>query len=341
MGRVIFAEVLGRRGEVRERVRIDGLPFTIGRDYSCDLILDDPHVDARHLRVEPDVGGGWRLRDLGALNGVTLLDPKRPLSTAPLQSGQRVRVGRTVLRFLDSEHPVEAALPVIDRPAWLTWLTEHAGAALALGAALVIAGTTRSYRESYAPLDGFELVSDQIWVIGLLLLWAGGWALVTRLLTHHARFVAHWAVTCTAALALLAGDELLFYARFRFAPLHPLQAAETAIDLALVAAALFCHLGVAGVLRPLRRLAIAGAVALGLVGAYSLADYRGGGTDWVTVLPYWSRLKPIDPAWLPIVPLDDFFIGARELREQVDALAEEDPAGDEARNEADVAPDPF
>ncbi len=323
MGRVILVEVLDRRGEVRERVRIDALPFTIGRDYHCDLILDDPHVDPQHLQVEPDAGGGWRLRDLGSLNGVTLLDPKRPLSATPLRSGQRVRIGRSVLRFVEPGHPVEAALPVIDRPAWLTWLTEHSGAALALGAAVVIAETARSYRESYTSFDDFEQASGQVWLIGLMLLWAGGWALVTRLLTHHARFVAHWAITCIVALALLVGDEVLFHARFLFAPIGPLRAADTAIDLVLVGAALFFHLGVAGVLRPLRRLAVAGTVALGLVGAYALNDYRGGDTDWVTVLPYWSRLKPIDPAWLSIEPLDDFFVSARDLRQQVDALAEE------------------
>lgn len=324
MERVIFAEVLDRHGEVRERARITALPFTIGRDYRCDLILDDPHVDAQHLRVEPDlVEGDCRLRDLGSLNGVMLLDPKRSISSAPLQSGQRVRLGRTVIRFVDEAHPVDTPVPLIDRPAWLAWVTEHWGAAFALGAAVTSAEIARTYRENYAPLDGFELASGQIWLLGLLMLWVGGWALVTRVLTHHARFVAHWAVTCTAALALLASEELLFYARFFFAPIDSLQTAETAFDLTLTGAALYAHLSVVGVLRPLRRLATAGAVAVALVGANTLADYRDGATDWVTVLPYWSRLKPVDTAWLPIESEETFFAGALALRDQVDALAEE------------------
>jgi pSer/pThr/pTyr-binding forkhead associated (FHA) protein len=52
MERVIFVEVLDRRGRVAERAAVDQLPFRIGRGYDCDLILDDPHVDALHAVIE-------------------------------------------------------------------------------------------------------------------------------------------------------------------------------------------------------------------------------------------------------------------------------------------------
>ena len=48
---VIFAEVLDRRGQVRQRVRVERFPLTIGRAYSNDLILDDRYGCPQHARV--------------------------------------------------------------------------------------------------------------------------------------------------------------------------------------------------------------------------------------------------------------------------------------------------
>ncbi|MFM8355726.1 MAG: FHA domain-containing protein, partial [Gammaproteobacteria bacterium] len=42
--------------------------FTIGRETSCELQLDDPMVSRQHARVHA-LGGGWRIEDLGSRNG--------------------------------------------------------------------------------------------------------------------------------------------------------------------------------------------------------------------------------------------------------------------------------
>ena len=48
---MIWVEILSRHREVVARVRIVGEEAIIGRGYDNDVIVDDPYVAARHLRV--------------------------------------------------------------------------------------------------------------------------------------------------------------------------------------------------------------------------------------------------------------------------------------------------
>lgn len=45
-----------------------GVPVVIGRGLDCEVVLTDPRVSRRHLRIEPG-GGGWVARDLASANG--------------------------------------------------------------------------------------------------------------------------------------------------------------------------------------------------------------------------------------------------------------------------------
>lgn len=62
----------------------------LGRDPSCDFVLNDGSVSRRHARVERR-GTGWAVVDQGSANG-TFLDSHR-VSDAALRDGQDVRFG--------------------------------------------------------------------------------------------------------------------------------------------------------------------------------------------------------------------------------------------------------
>jgi len=79
------------REQGRERVlALDGETLTVGKDPSNDLVLSDPFVSARHLRLERRQGR-WRLRDLGSTNG-TLLGGVR-VTESDLPAGAPVTLG--------------------------------------------------------------------------------------------------------------------------------------------------------------------------------------------------------------------------------------------------------
>ncbi len=72
--------------------------MTLGRDRTCELMLDSLGVSRRHARI------GWErgmflLEDLGSANG-TLLGGK-PVTRTPLDRGQRFSVGEYELELID------------------------------------------------------------------------------------------------------------------------------------------------------------------------------------------------------------------------------------------------
>jgi len=72
--------------------------ITIGRDTVNSLPLSDPKVSRRHARINPEGMGLWMLEDLGSANG-TFLNGDRLGSPRPVQLGDRIRVGDSVLLF--------------------------------------------------------------------------------------------------------------------------------------------------------------------------------------------------------------------------------------------------
>lgn len=95
--RTAFLTVIrGARADMGRNLVVEG-PVVIGREVSCDLPLLDPGTSRRHARVVPE-GGAFRVEDLGSTNG-TRVDGSLVRGCAPLASGQKVFVGRTVIRF--------------------------------------------------------------------------------------------------------------------------------------------------------------------------------------------------------------------------------------------------
>lgn len=70
----------------------------IGRGREADVRLDDPNISRQHVQFRVE-GGQWTVSDMGSTNGSRLggrmLD--RP---APLNSGDTIQIGNTVLTFV-------------------------------------------------------------------------------------------------------------------------------------------------------------------------------------------------------------------------------------------------
>lgn len=68
---------------------------TIGRHSQCDLVVHDPEVSRRHLKIAPGGEKGWWLDDLGSTNG-TLVNGQR-ITHHMAAPGDRVTIGQSVL----------------------------------------------------------------------------------------------------------------------------------------------------------------------------------------------------------------------------------------------------
>ena len=111
METVIYAEQLDRRGHVLQRVRVDALPFRIGRAYTNELIVDDPHVSPVHAELARDESGALVLRDLGSLNGIVGGGTRQRRPAFEVHGDDVFHLGRALLRFRGSDHAVPGAIP--------------------------------------------------------------------------------------------------------------------------------------------------------------------------------------------------------------------------------------
>jgi DNA-binding NtrC family response regulator len=89
-----------REGGKERAVALAGDALSVGKDPTNDVVLSDPFVSGRHLRLERR-GGRWRVRDLGSTNGTCVAGVR--VSDAELPPGAPVTVG-------DAELVLEADL---------------------------------------------------------------------------------------------------------------------------------------------------------------------------------------------------------------------------------------
>lgn len=76
-------------------IEIDGDQAVVGRDPSCDVVVNDTSVSRKHARLER-WGGNWAVVDQRSANG-TFLDGKRVAETM-LRAGQELRFGAVAYR---------------------------------------------------------------------------------------------------------------------------------------------------------------------------------------------------------------------------------------------------
>lgn len=128
----IIVEILPHKGKVAESYHaINKSRVTLGRSYSNDIIIDDLYISAQHLLIFLE-DGKIQIKDLDSDNGTQVNGaPKFQNKTVSLESGDIVELGRSRLRLLLPNHPVEPARKLdkllafrefIDRP-WVPALS--------------------------------------------------------------------------------------------------------------------------------------------------------------------------------------------------------------------------
>ncbi len=323
MERVIFAELLDRRNRVHTRVRINTLPFRIGRSYNSDLILDDPHVESEHAVVEDDGAGGLRLRDLDSQNGCFEGGAKRPSAHIALGGDTLVRLGHSQLRFRDANFAHGAAIKLVAHTPFVNWLLEHWSALLLIPALGVLLKLGEVWRNTTGDFEWVPALSETTTTLIFLVVWVGAWSLVNQMMRGRARVVAH-TVTAFGFEMLLSAitDVAMEWMRFLFAPIEPLELLKIFLLCASGSLMLLAHLSILGAGRRALRYGIALLVATGALGVMVLNYYSTEQADWVETLPYWSRLEPINPRWLTPEAADAYFHELDAMQPELDTLAE-------------------
>jgi hypothetical protein len=192
-----FVELLDKHDSVLQRTRYEQLPITIGNTYRCDHIVDgDEGVAAQQVTLAHDAAGLLVVNAADGANakfwapgGMTRqwrVDPDRAFIVA----GERIRV-RTRDYAPSRRASVGGAI------AWL-------GGWLAL-VAVALALSATALQGWIADIDGDRLsnyVTGALGVLGLISIWAGVWAVVSRLNGRSSHFLAHLSLTALAVVAI-------------------------------------------------------------------------------------------------------------------------------------------
>lgn len=206
MEQVIWVEILSRHRDVVHRMRFAGGQVHIGRGYDNDVVIDDPYVAARHLRVFRDEAGGLVAEDAGSRNGLFVDRDKTRVARLVIDGERPIRIGHTLLRIRDARHVVPPERP--GQPVGARALPFVLAAALvaieALSAWLGETGEPRASYYLFPVLNGAALITA----------WVGAWALLSRVLFGAARFERNLLIALAALLGFSLFNEFAQFSAF-------------------------------------------------------------------------------------------------------------------------------
>lgn len=322
---MIWVEILSRHHrDVAYRQRCDGDDITIGRGYDNDVVIDDPFVSARHLRIRRDEQGQLVAEDLGSANGLFTERGRKRQTTIPLHGDLPIRIGHTLLRVRDRAHQVvpERVAPRSTG----TWL-------ITLGLVLVLVSLEATFvwmRETGDP-TAVRYVTKLLPLALVLVVWSTFWSILSRIFAGQARFERNLLLTTLGIMAYSLLNEVTMFAGFSLSWRLPGTYEYVAVWV-LLAALCFFHLRAMG---PARSWLKAGVV--GLIAAVAIA------VQTVTIAdgnPFFDRQATVRPLLPPafrltsLRPPDRFLADIDKLRVRLDKDRRKDPGSDQPRSSA-------
>ena len=308
---MMWVEILSRHRDVVSRVRIAGAEVTVGRGYDNDVIIDDPYVAARHLRVSRDAAGQLVAEDLDSVNGIFLDGGKGPIARLVIDGTTPFRIGHTLLRIRTSDYAVEPERMVLAERGVLSSVMAAAMTVMVFG---FIALRVWLAQAGEPRLSNY--MTPLLTMAGVLLVWVGIWALVSRLLAGRSQFSRNLTIALVAVLVSLLYNEFAKYAAFGLTWPVPSDY-EYAATWSILAAACFLHLRAISAHGAWLKAVVVAVVLLLAIGAQTLQR-----SEAFSDLGRQNTSRLLLPPAFRTVPLrttDVFFKNVAGLRADLDA----------------------
>ncbi len=306
----IIIEIINHQGVLQEYRTFDSFPVRIGRGYQNDLILYDPYVSQEHLKIVED-HAGWVAQDLNSKNGLYLYGHPKTLPEIHLASGGEILIGKTRLRLLSSLHPVPSAVSIsTNSKFWerIDALPNMMGLVLILFLLVVL----QSYFDSIKNLSLGKLASVAVGVIVTVVIWAGSWAFVGRLIKHRTFFCAQLSWISLYYVASIILFEFSSYIRF-FTCDHMIVITATLILFGVLFAVLLMgHLTMATAISLRKQMAASGMISLVII-LISLQFHFVIKNEFNPVPEFYSKLCPPFIKFKPARSIDKFIDDSKGL----------------------------
>lgn len=320
---MIIIEVLNKMGKVSSRTRHQSFPIRIGRAYEDnDVILDDEYVSPCHLSIESNDGGTIKVVDAQSENGSYLLPSGQRISQLMITDEILLRVGHTTLRVRTPEFVLPPTTQDTHYVTNLIHSFDHLW--IFTGILLLTTGYVclETYWQTFYKAEMSELIVMPMWLMILVGVWAGGWALISKTWTQQHCFKIHASIVCLAILVSSLMETLTEYYTFAFS-------ADLSGDILLwgsqgliLGMMLWAHFRLSS-LRSSNQLALrAGILTTCFMGILGFSLYVAE-TEFLPALGFHGELKPPTFQISGSRSLDQFFNDVQSLKTRVDQLASE------------------
>jgi hypothetical protein len=178
MEAVMLIEQLGTHGNavLRQRFTGAGTQCRIGRDLGCDVVVDDEYAAQQHAVLTLLEDGRVRVQDLGTKNG-TRVDRKRvPADEGTVIEQGEIIVGRTLFHVRTRLVPIGH-----ERVFRREFVRRHRTPLAGVGVAACIAYAAFHQWLDAPASQSRALVIGALVTLGVLALWTGFWALMSKL----------------------------------------------------------------------------------------------------------------------------------------------------------------
>jgi hypothetical protein len=322
---MIWIEILSRHKDVLARVqsRTDGV--AIGRGYENTVIVDDPYVAPQHLRVFRDAEGHLVAEDLGTHNG--LYDEAGTRHAAIRLSGNTlIRIGQTWLRAREAGFEVAAEQKLQSQKRLWPWL-------LALLILAPVAQLLTTWAQNVGENEMTTYLSEVLFMLMAIGIWAGFWSLVSRLFSGFARVALHAMIALTGFTLMSALAFFRDWAVFAFSSPVIARYGFTVFWLWL-ATVCFCHLYVISAKRLRYKAIIVFSLAIGAGLAQWMLDDPFKPENRIAQSPYLHRTFPA--SWRMVAPKTemDFVEELKKIEDALKQLREEETAEDAEEDDA-------
>ena len=194
----IVLELLSRSGQVLKYQIFNQQQVSVGRAYSNDFVIADDYVDPFHMSIHCVEGAEqFKCLDLGSVNGI--VQHKKTQLAVSVNAGEKVILGKTILRVSSSDQVLSPALPLS------FW--ETAADVLSRWWCMLMLASLFVMMHVFDVLINNPLVKHKAMLYSQVLytfvgvaVCAGFYAFLARILRHDTRFLLYFNIALCALL---------------------------------------------------------------------------------------------------------------------------------------------
>lgn len=211
MKRLAWIEILNTQGVVSARHAVEAWPARIGRAYTSDVVLDDPHIAANQLEVHPPLAEGYPIKNVATGKGFKLNAQRGAKQDATVSADDVIHVGQTRLRIRPVDYVVAPEHASPPYPHWRSWLGLLIGVLLLVFENVLVRWLDYTREESYKMLI-LHVLDLTPWSFALT--WVAFWSLLNRIERGRMNVLQHSAIASLGAGCYLLLADLSGYVGF-------------------------------------------------------------------------------------------------------------------------------